>query len=66
MPVISEIPSAPGLILAAGFSGHGFGIGPGVGRLVADLATGAPPIVDPSPYSLSRFSSGQDLQVADF
>ena len=66
VPVISETPAVPGLILAAGFSGHGFGIGPGVGRLVADLATGTPPIVDPSPYSLSRFSSGQDLQVADF
>jgi len=66
VPVISKIPSAPGLILAAGFSGHGFGIGPGVGRLVADIATGAPPIVDPRPYSLSRFSSGQGLQVAEF
>jgi glycine/D-amino acid oxidase-like deaminating enzyme len=66
VPVISEIPSTPGLILAAGFSGHGFGIGPGVGRLVADIATGGPPIVDPRPYSLSRFSSGRDLQVAEF
>jgi len=66
VPVISETPSVPGLILAAGFSGHGFGIGPGAGRLVADLATGAPPIVDPRPYSLSRFSAGQNLQVADF
>jgi glycine/D-amino acid oxidase-like deaminating enzyme len=65
VPVISETPS-PGLILAAGFSGHGFGIGPGVGRLVADIATGAPPIVDPLPYRLSRFSSGRDLQVAEF
>jgi len=65
VPVISETPVA-GLILAAGFSGHGFGIGPGVGRLVADMATGAPPIVDPRPYSLSRFSSGRDLQVAEF
>ena len=66
VPVISETPSVPGLILAAGFSGHGFGIGPGVGRLVADLATGAPAIVDPLPYSLSRFSSGRNLQVAEF
>lgn len=66
VPVISETPSVPGFILAAGFSGHGFGIGPGVGRLVADLATGAPPIVDPLPYVLSRFGSGRNLQVAEF
>jgi glycine/D-amino acid oxidase-like deaminating enzyme len=66
VPVISETPSVPGLVLAAGFSGHGFGIGPGAGRLVADIATGAPPIVDPRPYSLSRFGSGQSVQVAEF
>nr|WP_234819274.1 hypothetical protein [Sinorhizobium meliloti] len=26
-----------GLYLAAGCSGHGFGLGPGIGRLAADL-----------------------------
>jgi glycine/D-amino acid oxidase-like deaminating enzyme len=66
VPVIGQAPSVPGLVLAAGFSGHGFGIGPGAGRLVADIATGAPPIVDPTPYSLSRFGSGRDVQVAEF
>ena len=66
VPVISEAPSVPGLVLAAGFSGHGFGIGPGAGRLVADMATGATPIVDPRPYSLSRFAAGGDLKVAEF
>jgi len=66
VPVISEIPSTPGLVLAAGFSGHGFGIGPGAGRLISDIATGGAPLVDPSPYRLSRFSAGKALQVADF
>jgi glycine/D-amino acid oxidase-like deaminating enzyme len=55
IPVISTVESLPGLVVAAGFSGHGFGIGPGGGRLAADLATGAPPVVDPSPFRLSRF-----------
>src|SRR4030095_5926757 len=41
VPGIGEIPQVPGFILAAGFSGHGFGIGPGAGHLLADLATGA-------------------------
>lgn len=66
VPVIGEIPAVPGLILAAGFSGHGFGIGPGAGHLVADIATGEPPIVDARPYSLSRFDRGHHLDVADF
>ncbi|MEJ2409334.1 MAG: FAD-binding oxidoreductase [Novosphingobium sp.] len=66
VPVIGEIPAVPGLILAAGFSGHGFGIGPGAGHLVADIATGQEPIVDPKPYRLSRFAKGEKIDVSDF
>ncbi len=58
VPVISPVAAMPGLVVAAGFSGHGFGIGPGAGRLAADLATGAPAIVDPVPFSLARFAPG--------
>jgi len=55
VPVIGEVPRLPGFFIASGFSGHGFGIGPGAGRLTADLVTGAPPLVDPKPYRLDRF-----------
>jgi glycine/D-amino acid oxidase-like deaminating enzyme len=61
VPVISPVDSLPGLTLATGFSGHGFGIGPGAGRLVADLVTGAAPVVDPSPFRYSRFIDGSKL-----
>ncbi|HUE46460.1 MAG TPA: FAD-binding oxidoreductase [Aestuariivirgaceae bacterium] len=61
VPVISHVDSLPGLTLATGFSGHGFGIGPGAGRLVADLVTGAAPVVDPSPFRYSRFVDGSKL-----
>jgi glycine/D-amino acid oxidase-like deaminating enzyme len=54
VPVISPIASLPGFFLASGFSGHGFGIGPASGRLVADLATGDQPIVDPTPFRFER------------
>lgn len=66
VPVIGEIPEIPGLILAAGFSGHGFGIGPGAAHFVADIATGADPIVDPRPYRLSRFGRGEKIHVSEF
>jgi glycine/D-amino acid oxidase-like deaminating enzyme len=46
----AEIPSLPGFFIASGFSGHGFGIGPGAGHLIADLVTGKTPIVDPRPF----------------
>ena len=66
VPVIGEVPSISGFILAAGFSGHGFGIGPGAGHLVADVATGVAPIVEARPYELSRFDPGRPLDVAQF
>jgi glycine/D-amino acid oxidase-like deaminating enzyme len=58
VPVISPVEGLPGLFLATGFSGHGFGIGPGAGRLVADLVTGDGPVVDPAPFRFSRFADG--------
>jgi glycine/D-amino acid oxidase-like deaminating enzyme len=58
VPVISPAESLPGFFLATGFSGHGFGIGPGAGRLMADLVTGNAPVVDPTPFRLGRFSDG--------
>ncbi|WP_342360368.1 FAD-binding oxidoreductase [Terrarubrum flagellatum] len=56
VPVIGELETLPGFFFATGFSGHGFGIGPGAGRLVADLVTGDPTIVDAAPYSYKRFA----------
>ncbi len=58
VPVMSPIERLPGLYLASGFSGHGFGLGPGAGRLMADLLTGAQPCVDPKPFRYSRYFDG--------
>lgn len=58
VPVIAPVRSVPGLVVATGFSGHGFGIGPAAGRLAADLVTGEAPIVDPAPFRFERFSDG--------
>jgi glycine/D-amino acid oxidase-like deaminating enzyme len=57
------VDSLPGCFIATGFSGHGFGIGPGAGRLVAELVSGDQPVVDPAPYRLSRFFDGSKIQV---
>ena len=58
LPVISPVTDTPGLHIATGFSGHGFGIGPAAGRLMADLVTGDAPLVDPTDFRLSRFTDG--------
>jgi len=55
MPVIGPV-GPGGLFLASGFSGHGFGVGPGAGELMADLVMDKVPKVDASPFALARFS----------
>ena len=61
IPVISPVETLPGLYLATGFSGHGFGIAPAAARLAADLVTGDPPLVDPSPFRYARMTDGTRL-----
>ena len=60
IPVISPVESLPGFFIATGFSGHGFGIGPGAGKLVADMVAGDPTLVDPAPFRISRFTDGSN------
>lgn len=54
LPVIDHTP-IPGLTVATGMSGHGFGIGPGVAGVLADLAMGRRPRHDLSPFRWGRF-----------
>ena len=63
VPVISDVSSLPGFFVASGFSGHGFGIGPGAGRLMSELVAGDDPVVDPAPFRLSRFSDGTPIRL---
>lgn len=70
IPVIDAVAEVPGLILAAGCSGHGFAIGPGAGKLAADIALGQPLPEDAPEFRLARFRrrgllSGRH-RVADF
>ncbi len=62
IPVISAVDSVPGFFIATGFSGHGFGIGPGAGKLVADMVAGDATMVDPTPFRLARFTDGSNPQ----
>ena len=62
-PVISKVDQAEGLFLAAGCSGHGFGLGPGVGMLASQLITGDTPCVSPKDFRLSRLVDGTKLEV---
>ena len=37
-PVVGALPGAPGVVVACGFSGHGFKLTPVLGEVLADLA----------------------------
>lgn len=62
IPVISGVDDLPGLFISTGYSGHGFGLGPGAGRLMADMVTGVTPLVDPQAFRLSRFTDGSRIR----
>jgi glycine/D-amino acid oxidase-like deaminating enzyme len=58
VPVIGEVGRPRGLVVATGFSGHGFGMGPIAGRLVAELVVDGKPSLDITPFRFSRFAEG--------
>jgi glycine/D-amino acid oxidase-like deaminating enzyme len=62
-PVVSTADELPGLYIATGFSGHGFGIGPGAGEAMANLITGGNAAIDLNPFRLSRFFDGSKLAL---
>lgn len=63
VPVLDMVKSIDGFFIATGFSGHGFGIGPGAGRVMADLMTGNPPGHNLERFRLDRFTDGSKLKL---
>lgn len=57
MLVMDAVPRLPGLYLASGFSGHGFGIGPAAGEAMAQLIQGQTPAIDLHPFRYGRYGS---------
>lgn len=55
VPFISKVDEAEGLILACGFTGHGFGTAPIVGLMLSQMVAGEETVVDISPLRYDRF-----------
>lgn len=62
VPMIGEVGDVSGFHIATGFSGHGFGIGPGAGKALAAMLTGNDNSIDLSPFRLSRFFDGSPIR----
>lgn len=57
VPVISKVDEVPGLIIACGFTGHGFGTAPSVGLMLSQMVVGEDTVVDISALRYDRFKS---------
>jgi D-amino-acid dehydrogenase len=54
-PLLGPLPGAAGVFVATGHGANGLLLGPVSGRLIADLVVGRDPVVDPTPFSPTRF-----------
>ncbi|MCW5749557.1 MAG: FAD-binding oxidoreductase [Alphaproteobacteria bacterium] len=61
-PVLGPVPGLDGLLVAFGFSGHGFKLSPMIGRLLAQTALGLPTDLPLAPYRFSRFAENAPLR----
>ncbi|SFZ85924.1 sarcosine oxidase subunit beta [Devosia enhydra] len=56
LPVLDILPDAGGVVLATGFSGHGFCLGPVTGKILADLAEAGTTSFPIAPFAMDRFA----------
>jgi sarcosine oxidase subunit beta len=56
LPVIERAPEVEGLVIAAGFSGHGFCLGPITGQLVGELIVKRSPSLPLEAFRRARFT----------
>lgn len=62
VPVVDRAPAIDGLFVATGMSGHGFGIGPAIGRIVCDLIQGNDPKHRLARFRMARFNDGSPIR----
>ena len=62
VPVMDQLDEPAGLFVATGFSGHGFGFGPGAGMVMADMIDGRPARHDLHRFRYSRFVDGSKME----
>ncbi len=64
-PILGRVAEPEGLVLCAGFSGHGFKLGPAIGELMAEeIVDGKASSVDISRFALSRFEQSTPFEAA--
>ncbi len=62
VPVVDHVAALPGLIVATGMCGHGFGIGPAFGRILCYMVRGQSTGHDLGRFTMARFTDGSRLR----
>ena len=64
IPVLGFTQEVPGFVFATGFSGHGFGLAPIIGRLVSELILDCKTSLPITDFCYGRFHKGSDNECA--
>jgi sarcosine oxidase subunit beta len=64
LPILARVPEVDGLVVAAGFSGHGFCLGPVTGQIIRELVTAGRASLPLEPFRLSRFAGAKSVATA--
>ena len=64
IPVLGFTEEVPGFVFATGFSGHGFGLAPVIGRLISELIMDCQTSIPITDFCFGRFNKGGDQECA--
>jgi sarcosine oxidase subunit beta len=64
IPILGFAQEVPGFVFATGFSGHGFGLAPVIGRLISELILDCTTSIPISDFCYGRFSRGSDQECS--
>jgi sarcosine oxidase subunit beta len=64
IPVLGFTEEVPGFVFATGFSGHGFGLAPVIGRLISELILDCKSSIPINDFCYGRFHKGSDNECS--
>ena len=57
VPILGPVPGLDGLVVATGFSGHGFQLSPAIGQVIGELIVEGAPSIPLDALHLARFAT---------
>lgn len=64
VPILGPVPEVAGLVIATGFSGHGFQLSPAIGQVIAELIVEGTPSIPLAELAIDRFDRFAGVDTA--